>query len=248
MPTPQKIEVPPAAKVDPERQVAGVERPEPVATVAAPAMPAPTETVNLDTPGDEVTRVDPKKDNSNEAAVTSNLPCPHCGIPADMAQSIIQPDDVDKKRWLRHLLGEARFTKEYAVIVGQEIKVQLRSRTVAENDAIMAQLTEEVNSGLLPAEPLVNNPQYMMRMHKLMLAVSLCRLIPAHQEEYLAVTADNYPPINSLDKRRPVIRAYDALLSNLPLGLLNILVEKLRMFESVCYTLSIRGYDVNFWQ
>lgn len=245
-----KIDVPPAA-IDPSRQVVGLEiKSEPAPAQTAQGV-APKETVVVEDTNEvkavDVATIQAGSDSATDITKTP-APCPHCGIPPHIASGITQPDDVDKKRWLRHLLGEERFLKEYDLVAGQDIKIQLRTRTVAENDAIMAQLADEVAAGQLSPEPPTLNPAYVLRMHRLMLAASLNRFIPKHPEVYPLVCEANYPAADKNDTRRPISRAYDRLLGGLPIGLLNIMVEKLRVFEGICYGLSLRGYDANFWQ
>lgn len=174
--------------------------------------------------------------------------CPACG--ADLkGQLDIQPSDADKTRWLRHVLGESRFTGDYELL-GGTVKVRFRSRTTRENDAVFAILTEDIREGNIPETPAFASPGYMAKMNRLFLACSLANLEIKH--------GPNMPPsviaYEPLDKgalaatRVGIAEVHDKVISAMSEGFLALLLSTHSRFEALMLTMIRHGNDPDFWK
>ncbi|RIZ71256.1 MAG: hypothetical protein D0530_04840 [Methylococcales bacterium] len=189
--------------------------------------------------------------NNSDSKVTAvasidTRACPHCGLQYQKATALDAPSESDKMAWMRHILGEPRFTKEF-VEMGGALKIVLRSRTTEENDQIFSQLEDEVKSGVIATAPLMYNPGYMLRMQRLMLVCSLKRTTPLRQADYPElVKAAEYKDADG--KRRNIVVAHDLLINGMSEGLLSILLACQKRFDAICRTLIMHTTDENFWK
>ena len=179
-----------------------------------------------------------KQDSSIEAKI-----CPHCGLEYNKALVVAEPSRDDKTVWLRHILGEPRFTKEF-VELGGKLKVVLRSRTTEENDQIFAQLEDDIKNGVISDAPIAVNAAYIHRMQRLMLACSLKSISPIHENDYPVITSKDY----SDPTKRAVVVAHDKLIAPMSEGMLAILLACIKKFESITRVLIMHTEDENFWQ
>lgn len=78
--------------------------------------------------------------------------------------------EMDRNAFMRHMLGSARFTKEY-VLKNGAARVKLQSRTVAENDDIYDVMAQDIASGRVAAS--MTSLDYVMRLYRYFLSASL---------------------------------------------------------------------------
>lgn len=78
--------------------------------------------------------------------------------------------EMDRNAFMRHMLGSARFTKEY-VLKNGAARVKLQSRTVAENDAIFDIMAQDIAAGKVATT--MTSLDYVMRLYRYYLAASL---------------------------------------------------------------------------
>ena len=232
-------------KVDPSRVIPGL---------YTGATGAPPPALDDGVKSGEVISIDRDKDAEDVAdeAMLRRI-CRACGAPAHI-DGELDVSEEDKTRWLRHVLGENRFTQAYDVFGGR-IKVTFRSRTTAENDMLFKQLTHEINEHQLPEAPYFSSPAYVARLNRLMLVTSLkqVRKVSANIEEapdaitdYPEVTEQSYPI--GEDMVTPVGRAHETILQSMDESMVAVLMTLLRRFDALTSTLVNRSSDPDFWK
>ena len=240
----------PAAAIRPEeilddREIAEVER-----QTAPQPQAVPERTIDVDAAlaAEEAPEAAPEP-AAGELQLTQ---CPACGADLSTYQERV-PDAEEKGNWLRHILGEERFRKHYERLGGRLV-VQLRSRTVQENDDMFVQLGREMADGRL------DNSRYMLRLNRLMLALSLERMViddggQGTSQSFPEVTTDTYPSevqkgdtegVSATDY--PVARAYDKMVEKLGEGRLDALLDCLHDFEQMQTVLMRHSRDKDFWE
>ena len=94
--------------------------------------------------------------------------------PAPAAPPPPPPDpritEMDRTAFMRHMLGSARFVKDY-ILRGGALRVKLQSRTVAENDDIYNLMLADVSAGKIAN--VETSLDYVMRLYRYYLAASL---------------------------------------------------------------------------
>ena len=78
--------------------------------------------------------------------------------------------EMDRNAFMRHMLGSARFVKDY-VLRGGAIRVKLQSRTVAENDEIYSLMLADAASGKVAS--VATSLDYVLRLYRYYLGASL---------------------------------------------------------------------------
>jgi hypothetical protein len=202
---------------------------------AAEAGPQIGKTIKMPDSGEPETEVDDeaKKDF-----------CPACGTNLKLLKER-EVDDEDKNRWLRHILGEGRFSKTYDLYGGQII-ITLQTRTVSELEAVFEQLKREpvVTDGTL----LGVEPEFLSKLNGYMLVYALESVSGVEVPPYKAVTEENYPAEGDDDKiSLPVARAYRERLASLSPALLASMGDCLVDFDHLTTTLRQHGADSDFW-
>lgn len=245
---------------DPDYQIPGV---------AAGANPAlkPADTGMLK-PGPEVLKVFDYSDTALKKADTpvpdapAAMPaeqvkeeethCKHCRRNLKFMLGLPKPTEDEKRAWRRHVLGEPRFVKTYSML-GGAVMITLRNRQMGETEMLYAQLTKDVDAGILPPGA-VGSTMHFLRQNQLLAALSLCKLElladPEKPKVYLfpEVTADAYPSQTGSDAQTPLGRAYDAVQKAMP----NEAVASMVMacscnFEQLVTELTERADDADFW-
>ena len=175
--------------------------------------------------------------------------CPACGVILSNADELV-PTDVEKDRWLRHILGELRFTQTFQLFGGR-MSVTFRSRTTAENDIIFNQLTDEVKEGVIAEYGGVMSPAYYTRMNRFMLTFSLVSITTNDTATpmvttYPEVTEEAYSK-DEKDGRALIVRAHDKITLARPAGQLLAILTAYRRFESLMAVLMRHSDDPDFW-
>lgn len=220
-------------------QVAGIvsDLPKAAPSLAAPPVVA-EKTVELD------------KEPEEKAGSETIKMCPSCGVLLS-EENEIKPTELEKDRWLRHILGEPRFEQTFTLFGGR-LAVTFRSRTTVENDIIFNQLTEEVRSGEIAEFAGVMSPAYFTRMGRLMLTYSLVSLETFEGSvgkltSYPVVTEATYPA-TVMDKRLPLLRAHDIVTVERSEGQLSAILVAHRRFEALIQTFMRHSDDPDFWR
>ena len=118
----------------------------------------------LVTPGDAAVESPPPE------AATPAAPPPVPVVPPPAPPPDPRITEMDRNAFMRHLLGSARFTKEY-ICKGGAAKIKLQSRTVAENDDIFDVMAQDIAAGRVAAT--MTSLDYVMRLYRYYLAASL---------------------------------------------------------------------------
>ena len=192
---------------------------------------------------------EPKVEDKPEPIVV----CPGCGATISDPSEIV-PSEESKTVWLRHILGEPRFTQVFSLF-GDKVSVSFRSRTMAENEAIYNQITAEVKSGEIETYGGIMSPAYYARMNRLMLlcslqAVEYLNTGSVKVVDYPEVTEAAYPKAASDDVMPLLVRAYNKVLgaNTLPEGLVAAISTSHRRFEALIAVLTRHSGDPDFWQ
>lgn len=166
--------------------------------------------------------------------------CPNCG--ADLYNYVERPvTEEEKQRWLRYVLGEGRFTKQFKLFNGQ-VKVVLRSRTLAESDAVFAQLKAEVDDSERPVDP----GQYVFRMQSLFLACCLQRIEGRSGGQ---PGGESYPELDSYDDKdqSKVVQMYDKVIKPMDEPFVGVLIKCLSDFDNLMTVMMNHSDDADFW-
>jgi hypothetical protein len=192
-----------------------------------------------------------KEEEKQEEQAARVTVCPACGTDLRFTQER-EVSDEEKERWLRHILGEERFTKDYDLFGGR-VQVVFRSCLAAENDSVTNQIQTDVDTGEISSGPL-SGPIITYRTQCYFLALYLQSIYRVGGKEpsgatYKVVNATNYPPEGDDDKREPVKRAYEKIIrgSDMPEGLLNSLICCMKDFDVLTGTLLQHSNDPDFW-
>lgn len=123
----------------------------------------------LPTPGDATTEAqDAPSPSAPEAPPAPEAEAPAAPPPPPPPDPRIT--EMDRNAFMRHMLGSARFVKEYS-LKGGAAKVKLQSRTVAENDDIYDVMAQDIASGRVAAS--MTSLDYVMRLYRYFLSASL---------------------------------------------------------------------------
>ena len=82
--------------------------------------------------------------------------------------------EMDRTAFMRHMLGSARFVKDYT-LKGGALRVKLQSRTVAENDAIYDLMVADAVAGKVGGN--ATSLDYVMRLYRYYLSASLVSFV-----------------------------------------------------------------------
>jgi len=223
--------------------------------VATPGAEAPDNKVSPEEVGPEVGKTvsldsEPEDDKPGDEAKEPVTHCPACGCDI-YANAAIIPTDEEKTRWLRHMLGEERFSSEFELLGGR-VTVKFRTRLTKENDEIFNQLGDDISNGLIPEAPAFGSPAYIARMQRFMFVCSLERLDRQLDENtapksmtYPLITADAYP---AEDGTRPILTAHDRITGEMDEGFLGALMAAHRRFESLTVELLRHSEEADFWK
>jgi len=227
---------------DPSRLVAGISGLQSTPKPAVPAGVEPAKVVDLTTD-----KVDKTPDKAETDPIKT---CPACGILLS-DDGELKPTDIEKDRWLRHILGEPRFIQTFKMFGGR-VAVTFRSRTTAENDMIFNQLTDEVKSGDISEYAGIMSPAYYTRMGRFILAFSLVSVETLEKDvpqivSYPEVSEKAYPETSKDDQRPLVVRVHDAITTSRSEGQLGAILVAHRRFESLVATLMRHSDDPDFW-
>jgi len=220
---------------DPSHMVQGLDN-------APPLLPPEPEVA----PGPKVgERIEVEEEEQTAAAADMPVPqlCPSCGWDTSSKEGPAMPDEEDKREWVAHVLGAPRFRKTYDLMGGQ-VKVTFRNRTQEEDDAVFAQLAEDIKTGSLPdRQPVFLNVEYGHRMHVYFMAYSVEQIRSSSGK----VAVDFTDPLSNVGSNATTAML-DRLKKGVSQGLYQNLIEMQRRFESVIRTLVARGSDPNFWE
>jgi len=177
--------------------------------------------------------------------------CPACGFEFDV-KGEPQVTDMEKRRWLRHVLGEDRFTRVHELFDGA-LTVTFRTRTTAENDEVFNQLTLDIRDGTIPEAPAFASPAYIARMCRYLLTVSVESIARIDPEGKMPVKTTNYPEVNgdnyvTKDGEKPIVVAHAEILSPMSEALVASLLNEHKNFEATVGTLIVRSNDPDFWK
>jgi hypothetical protein len=198
-------------------------------------------------PDQNITLSEEPKDAAEKEKKTES--CPACGC--TLVDNKVEVTYEEKTKWLRHILGEAKFTKDYSMFGGR-IRVRFRSRSMAENDAIFNQLTEDIRNEKIPEAPAFASPAYVTTMYRYMLAVSLEKL-EKRSPDGKAPSIQVYPDMTNLplakdgDTRSAVTRMHDDTIVGMDEGFVAALMATHRRFENLVSELIRHGEDPDFW-
>lgn len=208
------------------------------ATPAAPDGPAIGESLKIDDKPAEKPKEKPEEDAT----------CKHCQRDLASLRSMVKPTEEDKKAWMRHILGEERFRKEF-VLMGGKLKVTMRSRTAEETDLIFQQLNRDAVSGIIPNIAAFANPTYYARLHRITAVISLDRI----ELEQAGPNPVVFPPIGQAytasEGKSLVEVAEPAIIGRIKHeAVVNSVTWCARAFEGICRELLERMNDSNFWK
>lgn len=123
----------------------------------------------LPTPGDATTEAqDAPPPSAPEAPPAPEAEAPAAPPPPPPPDPRIT--EMDRNAFMRHMLGSARFVKDY-VLRGGAIRVKLQSRTVAENDEIYSLMLTDAASGKVAS--VATSLDYVLRLYRYYLGASL---------------------------------------------------------------------------
>lgn len=206
---------------------------------ATPAADGPTigESLTIDTKKDEAPK--PQEEETQ---------CKHCSRDLASLRTMVKPTEEDKKAWMRHILGEERFRKEFT-LMGGKLKVTMRSRTAAETDMIFQQLNRDAVNGVIPNIAAFANPTYYARLHRITAVISLERL----ELEQAGPNPVVFPPVTQaytpVDGKTVLEIAEAAVIGRLSHeAVVNAVTWCARAFEGICRELLERMNDSNFWK
>ena len=168
--------------------------------------------------------------------------CPNCSIDLRGFKER-EVSDEEKTLWLRHVLGEERFTKAYSMYGGR-VNIVLRSRTLEESNAVFEQLkVEPSGEGMTGLEP-----EFLSKVNSYALVSSLASY---NDEVYPPVTRENYPDTEHLleeeEHRSAVALAYEKHIQKLPEGVVSAMIQCLNDFDHLVQVLQQHCNDSDFW-
>lgn len=195
---------------------------------------------------DQQVRLDLTEAEDPTPEVDDHKFCPACGVNLG-AFAEREIADEDKTLWLRHVLGEEKFTKVYP-LYGGVVAIKLRTRTEQEISAIHQQLQQ--NPITMPGGGV--DPMQVHMTHKYMVTYSLMSIVS--QSENISEVVD-FPPISEAeypsedgDTNLPIARACrERLDEKLPPGLITAMITAVLDFEQLVYVLQQRSPDPDFW-
>jgi hypothetical protein len=209
--------------ISPEDMLSSKDRADAAAQVATPA--AVPETVIT------VPSVEKPKPIDGQARqltpVSTTRICPNCKVDIDNFTSA-NPSVEDKRRWLRHIMGESRFCKEYSMYGGAAV-IMLQSRTVKDGDEIVRKLSK------LRDDAAFEPASIFEAMGRMRLAYSLKSITYSDRKDAYDVTAEGFD-------------AVQARLLALPEAILEMLLHCQSTFDDLTAELSVKGIDTNFWK
>lgn len=180
--------------------------------------------------------------------------CKHCRRNIKTMLGVPKPTEEEKERWLRHVLGEPRFTREYVMMSGR-VRITLVNRTRLETEMVYRQLTLDVEKGRLPAGE-IGSPLYYLQLNRLMMVNSLRRLelvttpgLPPKSYTYADATKENYPPADDKDTDTPLKRMDDRVATDITNeAVYSMLLAAFRHFEALVTELTERADDLDFYK
>lgn len=169
--------------------------------------------------------------------------CQRCGW--ELASNLVEKvTDDDKRNFVRCMLGEQRFTKDY-ILLGGELKATFRAIRPVEMDLIVDQLKKDTADGKLnnEAEYLVNYSRYMLVCS--LQAVSFIDKGQSYPEVIPRKDKSEEAPEENGPSALPTL--YKELTEDWQEALHAILLVHMRQFEKLYDILIHRAYDPDFW-
>ena len=180
---------------------------------------------------------EPEKEEVDEDITGLELhQCPKCGWNLDNSP---EPEvtDEDKNEFIRSILGERRFCKEYEFFDGR-VKVNLRSPLRGETAGILVILQEDV------AEHTIQTPEeWQLRNRELSLSTAL---VSVKVEDKLHTFEEIAVGLNS-EKLRAALQEAAGRRAAWPESITSMVIYAQAQFESTHTTLLARTYDSDFW-
>lgn len=180
-----------------------------------------------------------------EAAAAAATPvtyekCPHCGMNAKYQPTAV-PEDI-KTRFHRSLLGGPVFTMDYTMY-GGSVKLQLRTRTEAENADVQRAVTEL----LTEAESALSQPTLMASTAAFQLVHSLTLMKAEKSEVFTATPLTQLQKTWSEDNKSVARDKYMTRFGDRPSTLITGLITKQLEFNELLGTLVRHANDPDFF-
>ena len=174
--------------------------------------------------------------------------CPHCGMDSKAAPMVVSEEDRDD--WVRHILsgGTRRFKKTYS-LYGGRVRVTLKSRTGLEERDI-DKAVEVVTRSI---QTIADIQKIRVETLRVQLSYSIDKIVFVDVKDPKNTRTDTFETptpeaIREAWARGAIIglTEYDTLLANVHVALINLISEKLTIFDGLCAALTIEGLSPDF--
>ncbi len=197
---------------------------------------------------DGATEVIPKlpsyeeKDKEVEETKTLQL-CPKCGF--NLKNEPVKPTEDDKQQYLRCVLGDKLFEKDYNLYNGA-MSITFRARNVKQSELILDTMQARIAAGKLSV---ANVPHYVYEMTRYQLTISVVaiKLRDGEAKTFAPVDKKDLETYGATGVNNLLEYAYDYKFGNWPDALLNSVIQVHREFEKLIEILAGRVMDSDFW-
>ena len=169
------------------------------------------------------------QESVDDSSIGGHVLCPRCTW--DTRQAVIPVSEDDKKEYLRTILGEGCFTKEY-LLYGGKFKIKFVDLMTQEADAMVEILNQAIN-----------DPLFITKAIKIKLIFSTLYYIKGDKK----VEMDKKNILKPGITIKEALEEYNKFF-NLPETQCGMIGKLYQDFSNLIICLAENGFDENFWE
>ena len=169
------------------------------------------------------------QESVDDSTIGGHINCPRCNW--DTRQVAIPVSEDDKKEYMRSILGEGCFSKEYP-LYGGRFKAKFTDLMTEESDAMVEVLNQ-----------IVEDPLFLPKAIKIKLLFSTMHYVKGDKK----IDNDREALMEPKIKVEKILKLYNEFFK-LPETQCGMIAKEYQDFTTLIITLAESGFDENFWK